>query len=664
MSAIILQQAGQRERQHLYEQLVADGMLQIGSWNEAEEYLISKGIYDVTLIKEKDFREYKRVLMQRKGYTKQRAIQRSADLRKIQKYWIEKEFGELLEEIREYDVPEPKFKGNIQNFLIRQKIHHIREVDYLMRERYEEELRKTRNYSITLRYLNVFDHLKQLDIQKEMGNFASRARNRIKFKNQIIFLPYLPDQELAKEFDYTQDKNELVWDFTKVAPEQLKRQVFELLNYILENLYRDDPKERRIRYLLPLRWLYDFCTAEAIPDLECMEQCHIQKFERIVEKKVVNVKNAMQIVDNCRKILFVTAKDIHWHANVWYMERFHLSESRLNPSNPVMRLTFIDVKNKRNRKLLQEYAQYHIGIGGLTIANIRQQLYEIKRLLQFFDAEEFICSVDSKLLDGYFKRLDEVETKEDTFNKRIVHIYKFYVFLKINGYIKEIPFELGYYWKKTFPVHHDRTVEEQVYNEILYNLNHFHLEARFIFLHLWCTGLRISEVCTLKGDAYTWDGEDAWLKIYQIKMKAEKMIPIPFILYVMMQSYIRKKNIRPGEYIFKSQDGGAYRVGTFVKYFKEKCQSLGIENSEYAFRTHDYRHTLATQLFEDHVSLQTIRDYLGHYSEEMTKQYVDYMPKKVIEANKELYNKPENSMATMIKVKKRGEKHGKKNLPE
>lgn len=246
-------------QEYLYEQLAADGMLQIESWNEAEEYLISKGIYDITLIEEKDFREYKGILMQRKGYTKQRAIQGSAALRKIQKYWIEKEFGELLEEIREYDVPEPKSKGNIQSFLIRQKIHHIQEVDYLVREKYEKELRKTRNYSITLRYLNVFDHLKQLDIQKEMGNFASRARNRIKFRNQIIFLPYLTDQELAKEFDYTQDKNELVWDFTKAAPEQLKRQVFELLNYILENLYRDDPKERRVRYLLPLLWLYDFC---------------------------------------------------------------------------------------------------------------------------------------------------------------------------------------------------------------------------------------------------------------------------------------------------------------------------------------------------------------------------------------------------------------------
>ena len=93
---------------------------------------------------------------------------------------------------------------------------------------------------------------------------------------------------------------------------------------------------------------------EEIDDLEGLELEQIQRFEKIVEQKVVNVKNSMQIIDNSRKILFLTAPEIHWHANVWYMERFHLSEDRLNPSNPVQRLSFIEVTNKKNRELLQE----------------------------------------------------------------------------------------------------------------------------------------------------------------------------------------------------------------------------------------------------------------------------------------------------------------------
>ena len=136
---------------------------------------------------------------------------------------------------------------------------------------------------------------------------------------------------------------------------------------------------------------------------------------------------------------------------------------------------------------------------------------------------------------------------------------KVYQFLNVRGYIKEIPFQPEYYLKKTYPEHHDRTVEEEVYMEILHKLHLFPQVPRLIFLHLWCTGLRISEVCTLKGDAYYWDGEDAWLKVYQIKMKADKMIPIPLVLYRVMRKYIEKNNIRPKDYIFEGKNGGAYR---------------------------------------------------------------------------------------------------------
>lgn len=518
------------------------------------------------------------------------------------------------------------------------------------------ELKKMWDEASVMRYLKVFDHIKQYSIQKEIESLPGRIEHRRKYQAQVVFLPYLPDLELVKDFEYVRDKQELVWDFFRRASEKLKKQVFLLLNYILDNLYRDDPKERRVRYLLPLHWLYDFCVEEEIDDLEGLELEQIQRFEKIVEQKVVNVKNSMQIIDNSRKILFLTAPEIHWHANVWYMERFHLLEDRLNPSNPVQRLSFIEVTNKKNRELLQEYAKYHVGIGGLTIANIRGQLYEVKRLLEYFKEEESICQVDENQLDDYFRKLEEKDTKDDTFNKRIVHYIKFYQFLNVRGYMKEIPFKPEYYLKKTYPEHHDRTVEEKVYMEILHKLYAFPLVPRLIFLHLWCTGLRISEVCTLKGDAYYWDGEDAWLKVYQIKMKADKMIPIPFVMYRIMRKYIEREHIRPKDYIFKGKDGGAYRGTTFRQEFQQYCDKNGIADGSYIFKTHDYRHTLATQFYDEDVSIQTIRDYLGHFSEEMTKQYVDFMPKRIEKASDTYFKKPENDLASTIKAKKRGER--------
>ena len=113
------------------------------------------------------------------------------------------------------------------------------------------------------------------------------------------------------------------------------------------------------------------------------------------------------------------------------------------------------------------------------------------------------------------------------------------------------------------------------------------------------------------------------------------------------------------DFLFKSKDGGAYRTGTFVKGFKANCKKYGIHISGETFKTHDYRHTLASSFYDEGVSIQTIRDYLGHNNENMTKQYIDYMPKRIEQANKEYFNQAENLLATGIIPKKRGEKTGK-----
>ena len=77
MSAIKLLQAERHEDiQHLHKQLVTGGILQKELLEEAESYLIQKDIYDVTLIEECDFREYKKLLIDSVRYTRQSAVER------------------------------------------------------------------------------------------------------------------------------------------------------------------------------------------------------------------------------------------------------------------------------------------------------------------------------------------------------------------------------------------------------------------------------------------------------------------------------------------------------------------------------------------------------------------------------------------------------------
>ena len=158
-----------------------------------------------------------------------------------------------------------------------------------------------------------------------------------------------------------------------------------------------------------------------------------------------------------------------------------------------------------------------------------------------------------------------------------------------------------------------------------------------ILLHSMLLGLRISEVCCLKGNAYYWQGRDAWIQVYQIKMRTYKRIPIPEILYKIMKVYIKKYRIGAEDYIFQNQKGKAYHYSSFrwsmKKIFNENHELF----QEYNFKSHDFRHTIATMFYE-----------------EMTQQYVDYMPKRISRANQELFAKEGSSLASGIKRCKRG----------
>lgn len=140
-------------------------------------------------------------------------------------------------------------------------------------------------------------------------------------------------------------------------------------------------------------------------------------------------------------------------------------------------------------------------------------------------------------------------------------------------------------------------------------------------------------------------------------MRTYKRIPIPMTLYRLMQVYITKYKRKTEEYIFQNRNGGAYRKTTFQQTMKRLCEECNIQNGEYLFKSHDYRHTLATTFYDAGVPIQSIRDYLGHEYEEMTLQYLDYMPKRIENANEEYFKR--KSLASCLR---KGVENGEQNL--
>ena len=183
----------------------------------------------------------------------------------------------------------------------------------------------------------------------------------------------------------------------------------------------------------------------------------------------------------------------------------------------------------------------------------------------------------------------------------------------------------------------------------------YHSIMRLMYLHLWCLGLRINEVCSIKREGYYLKEGVAWLRIYQHKMKMEKVIPIPMILYRSMMVYIERKKIGIDSYVFQNSKGGPFLSTHYWHEMVAWCKKQGIRCGDHVFQTHDYRHSVATALYERGASIQAIREFLGHKHENMTRRYIDCIQKHV-DMSSEQYYKEQKSLVS--EWKERSDKDG------
>lgn len=564
---------------------------------------------------------------------------------------------------------EPHIRTKSEILWLKKGVWHISELDYPLREEFQKFLEGQVD-SVSYRlYEKAFDRIKQHSIQNQLREIKGRCPKQ-KYKNELLFLPYYPDQNVAKRFEQTQKKTDLIWDFRVNAPEKMKQQVFQVLRYLMENI-QDNYKLRK--QMNALKSLYRYCIEQEIKDIEMIELNQIQEFRNSFGADKKEQEKA-GIVDLARKALFLQADEINWKAHVWYLERFYFEPERVDLSNPIRSLSFLEVTHQHNRELLKQYMRYTLGITNLTINTIRKELLYVKNFLVELGQDSWadVCTVRERQLNAYFQNLQIRKIQAETYNMIVMCILHFFDFLKAHKYIEKLPLCADYYLKKVMQQHHDRSVELETAREILDKLNLFPEELRLMYLHLWGVGLRISEVCTLKGDAYYTQGRDKWVQIYQIKMKNYKRIPIPETLYQLMKVYLKRHGISVNDYVFQNRRGGAYCKNTFRKRMLKCCAEWHIQNGEYIFRSHDYRHGIATLFYDRGVSLQGVRDYLGHTYEEMTRQYIDYMPKKLASANDEYFDQNGSLATSLAKGKKskdgRDERKalfkGTANLPE
>ncbi len=534
--------------------------------------------------------------------------------------------------------------------LVEQDISDISQIDYYSRETYLRYIKKTITESKIYEYVKEWDRVKLSSIENDNETYPLKSRE-LTYTNNKIFLLYHPNYEVAMLFYYIRDKEkDLVYDFGVDISTKLKKQVFGMLKELIQA--ENSQHERRV-YIIALNYLYKYCVEAKIEDIEQLTDEDIKGFQKYISSYVgTQLSKYMQIVNKTRKYLFIKAESINWDANLWFVDRMRIREIRLNPSRPIKSFNFGCIRNEKNRSLIKTFMKYEIGrTSKLSLQTIRTIYYDLIQFLCFCDRKDIYIKEITN--DGLLKYLDELEEKQiqpETYNRYLISIAIFLNYLSMCKFVQKPNFPYVQYLKQTYPRHNDRTIDRDTFMEIMSTLHVMPMHLRLMIIHLAYSIIRESEVCTIRGDAYCFDGKDAWIKVYQIKMTKEKKIPIPYALYDMMQNYIRDNNILPHEYIFRNSKKGPYNADKFSKEVKKYLEENGI--SDYTFKSHDFRHTLATNFRNNGVSIEVLRDLLGHDDSQMTLNYIDYQQQEVDRLNAEYYS--EHRFESLKGVRKDG----------
>lgn len=209
-------------------------------------------------------------------------------------------------------------------------------------------------------------------------------------------------------------------------------------------------------------------------------------------------------------------------------------------------------------------------------------------------------------------------------------------------------FNLAYRWRRFFgrnPVSESGLLEvhNQVERILTFQEQKRLLDSSLPYLRaiLSCalnTGMRKSEILTLKWSNVDLDNNVITLEQINTKTKTNRRIPINSFL----RKLLLEQKLKSGgsEYVFLNSDGNPYKRNDSIKRAYEGAL-MRAEIKDLRF--HDLRHTVATRMIEAGASIVAVSRILGHSDIKMTMRY-SHPDSSLKEAVELLTNRPSDSV--------------------
>ena len=237
----------------------------------------------------------------------------------------------------------------------------------------------------------------------------------------------------------------------------------------------------------------------------------------------------------------------------------------------------------------------------------------------------YIESININHLEEYLQIKISKGLKATTINRKIYIFRSFYNFLVKKEYLdKNVAVKLEIL--KT-PTKERQYLTKDEYDILLKNIDHSIVKV--VAITIFNTGLRISEIVNLTLSDV--DLKSGLIKVRNGKGKKDRTVPINTKLKDILDEYL--KNIRPKSYndnfFATKQSGKISRV--YTNYILKDAAKKGEIGK--VVTAHILRHSFASYLLKQGVSLVDIQKLLGHSSLETTAIYahtnIDQLQKAV-----------------------------------
>ena len=352
-------------------------------------------------------------------------------------------------------------------------------------------------------------------------------------------------------------------------------------------------------------------------------------------------KDAIKIITNISLHIY-QAVDTRkgFERDVWDMSKMKINSERENKANYVKTLNFLNIHNIGNREKVKLWAKYLIGCTEYSISTIANFIYDVSIFFNDFgdcDASSIKSEDISELIDDWIdvrsaERIDGI----------LKSVNKFYEYFEVreNSHMKSPVLSIHFQNFSYTPA--DNLVSENVILQLFRNMHTLPLQERCMLLINYSAGLRVSDICQIKTNDCLYSDNDGgfYINYFCQKMQKPQMNLIPPSLYKMIQE--QQSAVGDSVYLFPSSikesspiSRGSYskRINTWI----EKSEIKNDDGTPYRYRSHAFRHSLATDLLQNYnVDLQVIQlAVLGHKEIQMTLTYAQ----RSDEFNKSLHDK-------------------------